>query len=241
MVSFCSTDFIVLMSLCVLLCTDDQPSRYRARETAPARARRTIIKAYSRTTKQDPRGGGGPPPEPTVTADIPTAHRSSPKSSIERYFATFKRWVENYKLHIFYLTMFFLVTGAIFVERAYCELAVHFVYVTYLYALCCRLFCGERTCWIASYCWLWCNCYSWCCILYDVGLLCFVVDHGTKLHHLPERDPLPTVRPLRCRRVLPQDHCPHGSVLHYHALHWSRYQFLPHFHSDSQRSELPVP
>ena len=120
------------MYICVyLLYTDDQPSRYRARETAPARARRTIIKAYSRTTKQDPRGGA-PAPEPTVTADIPTAHRSAPKSSIERYFASFKRWVENYKLHIFYLTLFFLVTGAIFVERAYCEFVMHFVYVTYV-------------------------------------------------------------------------------------------------------------
>ena len=108
-----------------LLDVDDQPSRYRARETAPARARRTIIKAYSRTTKQDPRGG--PPPEATATADIPTTQRYIPKTSIERYFATFKRWVENYKLHIFYLSMFFLVTAAIFVERAYCKFVFCFV------------------------------------------------------------------------------------------------------------------
>ena len=107
---------------------DDQPSRYRARETAPARARRTIIKAYSRTTKQDPRGG--PPLEPTATADIPTTQRHIPSNSIERYFATFKRWVENYKLHIFYLSMFFLVTAAIFVERAYCKLTVYCAYPT---------------------------------------------------------------------------------------------------------------
>ncbi|XP_065907299.1 dual oxidase 1-like [Dysidea avara] len=96
---------------------DDQPSRYRQRETAPARARRTIIKAYSRTTKTDPRGGA--PAEPTVTADIPTTTRSRPSTGPARMFASFKRWIENYKLHIFYLSMFFLVTGAIFVERAY--------------------------------------------------------------------------------------------------------------------------
>jgi len=107
------------MLFLIFYALDDQPSRYRQRETAPARARRTIIKAYSRTTKTDPRGGA--PPEATVTADIPTASRSRPASGPERMFASFKRWVENYKLHIFLLSIVFLVTGAIFVERAYCK------------------------------------------------------------------------------------------------------------------------
>lgn len=217
--------------VCVL-CTEDQPSRYRARETAPARARHTIIKAYSRTTKQDPRGG--PPAEPTATADIPTTQRHIPKTSIERYFATFKRWVENYKLHIFYLSMFFLVTAAIFVERAYCEFVLLFVCATYVltYFLHYRLLCGARKCWIASYCWIWCYNYTWCCVMHDVDLLHPVAHHGPKLHHLPQRDPLQSVRPLRHRCVLPQDHSTHCSVLHCHALCWTWYQFLPHCHSD---------
>ena len=176
------------MTLVCFNYTDDQPSRYRARETAPARARRTIIKAYSRTTKQDPRGG--PPAEPTVTADIPTAHRTIPQNSFLRYFASFKRWVENYKLHIFYLSIFFLVTGAIFVERAYCKFVTHLVCIVCMCTVLNRLFCGERICWVASYCRLWCHCYSWCCLLYDVYLLHFVTDNGTKLHHLPQGDPL---------------------------------------------------
>jgi len=95
---------------------DDQPSRYRQRGTTPAHARRTII---TRTTKTDPRGEA--PPEPTVTADIPTTRRAQPASALERWFASFKRWVENYKLHIFLLSIFFCVIGGLFVERAYCK------------------------------------------------------------------------------------------------------------------------
>jgi len=87
---------ILLIIVCPCVCInyiDDQPSRYRAQKTTPARARRTIIKAYLRTTKQDPQGS--PPAEPNVTADIPTAHRTIPQNSFLRYFASFKRWVEN--------------------------------------------------------------------------------------------------------------------------------------------------
>ena len=97
------------------------PSRYRQRETAPARARRTIIRAYGRTTKGDPRSKGasttleasGP------VADIPTTQRTYTKTKLGRYLAAYFRYTENYKLHIFYLSMFFLITAGIFVERAY--------------------------------------------------------------------------------------------------------------------------
>ena len=93
------------------------PSRYKARENATARARRTIIKAYGRTTKQDPRAQQQLE-ESQVTLQV---KKKSPfvQSPIGRRIAVFLRWVENYKLHIFYLSMFFLITAAIFVERAY--------------------------------------------------------------------------------------------------------------------------
>ena len=99
------------------------PSRYRSRETAPARARRTIVKAYGRTTKGDPRAqGGSGSGEAEITqsfTEIPTVKRSYTKSKIGRYFAAYLRYTENYKLHIFWLSLFALVTCLIFVERAY--------------------------------------------------------------------------------------------------------------------------
>ena len=101
------------------------PSRYRAKETAPARARRTIIKAYGRTSRGDPRSKQSAAAsveeeltQSTVT-EIPVQKRNLTKSKLGRQFAIFIRWVENYKLHIFYLTLFWLVCIGIFVERAY--------------------------------------------------------------------------------------------------------------------------
>ena len=97
------------------------PSRYRSRETATARARRTIIRAYGRTSKGDPRTkeqetqstDAGP------AFDIPVQKRALTQSGIGRRVAVFLRWMENYRLHIFYLTLFELVTIGIFVERGY--------------------------------------------------------------------------------------------------------------------------
>ncbi len=97
------------------------PSRYRSRETATARARRTIIRAYGRTSKGDPRtkeqeiqgGEAGP------AFDIPVQKRSLTQSGLGRRIAVFLRWMENYRLHIFYLVLFELVTIGIFVERGY--------------------------------------------------------------------------------------------------------------------------
>ena len=99
----------------------DVPSRYRARETATARARRTVIKAYGRTTKSDPRGKGE---ESAAEAEassrhIPLKTQKFMTTKWGRYLSVFLRIVENYKLHIFWLTLFMLVTGGIFAERAY--------------------------------------------------------------------------------------------------------------------------
>ena len=101
----------------------DVPSRYRTRETATARARRTVIKAYGRTTRGDPRSKGGETGEDdgsgTISRDIPIQSRRYTKSVYGRYFAAFLRFVENYKLHIFWLSIYFFVTVCIFVERSY--------------------------------------------------------------------------------------------------------------------------
>ena len=90
------------------------PSRYRARETAPARARRTVLRAYA---------GKGDAKKPETSKqsfhDIPTVQRRLASTKIGRYFAIFKRYVENYRLHIFWLSLFFWITIGIFVERAY--------------------------------------------------------------------------------------------------------------------------
>ena len=97
------------------------PSRYRARETAPARARRTIIKAYGRTTKGDPRAkeSEAEAVEHAPVADIPVQKRTLTQTQFGRMISIFVRWVENYKLQIFYFTLFELVVIGIFVERAY--------------------------------------------------------------------------------------------------------------------------
>ena len=99
------------------------PSRFRSRETAPARARRTIIKAYGRTTKGDPRAktaeAGLDSNDAGPAFDIPVQKRSYTQNTIGRYFAVFIRYIENQKLQIFYFTLFMIVTALIFVERAY--------------------------------------------------------------------------------------------------------------------------
>ena len=91
------------------------PSRYRARETAPARARRTVLKAYASTSTAGAKQGKG---TESGTHDIPTVKRTA-QNKFYRFFYSFLRYIENYRLHIFWLTLFFLVTAAIFVERGY--------------------------------------------------------------------------------------------------------------------------
>lgn len=90
------------------------PQRFQARETATARARRTV-RAYGRA-KPAP-AASSKQPESGIT--ITTQKRTLTSTPIGRAISVYVRWVENYKLHIFYLSMFFLVTACIFVERAY--------------------------------------------------------------------------------------------------------------------------
>ena len=91
------------------------PSRYRARETAPARARRTIIRAYGKGKKPEPSK------EESLTQSTVSIQvkKSTPMNPLSRKLFIFARYIENYRLHIFYLSLFFLVCAGIFVERAY--------------------------------------------------------------------------------------------------------------------------
>ena len=93
------------------------PSRFRARETAAARARRTIIRAYGKNQK--PAAEKSEEPAAAQAIEFKTQRRTLTQSSFGRRIAVFLRWMENYRLHIFYLVLFELVTIGIFVERGY--------------------------------------------------------------------------------------------------------------------------
>ena len=101
--------------------SESVPSRFRSRETAPARARRTIIKAYGRTTKGDPRTKNVDAnlDSQDSSIDIPVQKRANSQSEVARNIAVFVRYIENQRLQIFYFTLFMLVTAGIFVERGY--------------------------------------------------------------------------------------------------------------------------
>ena len=90
------------------------PGRYRARETAPARARRTVLRAYGPQTSGAKKSAGQ-----DKIHDIPTVKRAAPKNKVQRFFYIFFRYIENYRLHIFWLSIFWFATIAIFVERSY--------------------------------------------------------------------------------------------------------------------------
>ena len=94
------------------------PTRMRQKETAAARARRTVVRAYSKKAGHKQPQGELPEGSENV-ADIHTEKRTIMNSWIGRRFYVFKRYVENNRLNIFYLSLFFLVSAAIFVERAF--------------------------------------------------------------------------------------------------------------------------
>ena len=95
------------------------PTRYRARETAAARARRTIIRAYGKNQNKPAEAEKSEEPVPASTVEFQTQKRTLAKTGIGRKLSVFFRWMENYRLHVFYLVLFELVVAGIFVERAY--------------------------------------------------------------------------------------------------------------------------
>ena len=97
--------------------------RYRQRENAPSRARRTIIHAYSRTVRHPHHAhtsNGTHSLDNDNVHSIPTEPQL-PRSTgrLARQFFVLKRFVENHRLHIFYLSIYTFITIGIFVERAY--------------------------------------------------------------------------------------------------------------------------
>ena len=98
------------------------PARYhREHENAPARARRTVIRAY-----ENDRGKAllskAEDVESNLTSstiEIPTVKRSAAQTRFRRHYAVFVRYVENHRLQIFYFVLFMLVCAGIFVERGY--------------------------------------------------------------------------------------------------------------------------
>ena len=97
----------------------ENDGRYRQRENAPSRARRTIIRAYNRTVRHPHHTDTHGLDNDTVH-HIPTDSQSTrSKSGLARQFHVLKRFVENHRLHIFYLSIYTFITMGIFVERAY--------------------------------------------------------------------------------------------------------------------------
>ena len=91
------------------------PSYMHRRDTAPSRARRTVIKAYSKKNKQE----DTPEALTDSVANIRTTRHTTNHSWLGKNVEMFQRYIENNRLNIFYLSLFTLVTIGIFVERAY--------------------------------------------------------------------------------------------------------------------------
>ena len=87
----------------------------RSRETTIARARRLFSQAYRKNEK----GSDRPAQSQPSTVQITTIRQNFTTSGFRRNIAIFFRFVENYRLHTFYLSLFYLITAGIFIERAY--------------------------------------------------------------------------------------------------------------------------
>ena len=96
------------------------PSRFRSRETAPARARRTIIRAYGKNGPPKQQAKANVEEELTKSSvDVPTVQKKATQTTIGRKYAIFVRYIENQKLQIFWFVLFMLVTAGIFAERGH--------------------------------------------------------------------------------------------------------------------------
>ena len=97
------------------------PSRYRSRETAPARARRTIIKAYGKDGKGDKKDSSvdAALDSNAPSVEIHVQKQKHSKTAFGRHIQVFVRYIENMKLQIFYFSIFMFILAGIFVERAY--------------------------------------------------------------------------------------------------------------------------
>ncbi|XP_070541735.1 dual oxidase 2-like isoform X2 [Ptychodera flava] len=95
--------------------TIDRGATVIKRENAPTRARKTLIRAYSHPDGE----AEDAKPKRGKSVRVETKKTTYTDSPLLKKFNAFKRYVENYKMHIFWLTLYMLVLLAIFVERAY--------------------------------------------------------------------------------------------------------------------------
>ncbi|KAF6041148.1 hypothetical protein EB796_000544 [Bugula neritina] len=82
------------------------------RENAPTRARKTVLKAYGedRITRRQ------------THVEVKLKPRQAPardRTMIAKKFTEFANYMENYRLHVFWVTLYALLSVAIFLERAY--------------------------------------------------------------------------------------------------------------------------
>ena len=138
------------------------PSRFRSRETAPARARRTIIRAYGKNGPPKQQAKANVEEELTKSSvDVPTVQKKATQTTIGRKYAIFVRYIENPKV----------------ADLLVCPLhACHSRYLCRERPLLCY---RERVWWSQEDCWLWRDHHSWCCLWYDVGILCSLAHNGS--------------------------------------------------------------
>ena len=53
--------------------------------------------------------------------DVRTYEKDYTENKLQQALSKVKRYIETYRLHIFWLTLYTLVCIGIFVERAYCK------------------------------------------------------------------------------------------------------------------------
>ncbi|XP_006816665.1 dual oxidase 2-like, partial [Saccoglossus kowalevskii] len=86
------------------------------RENAPQRARKTIIRAYSRPGEEE---RAQKQRKSNKSIRIETKKKEISTNPAIKKFNAFKRYIENYRMHIFWMTLYLLVLLGIFIERAY--------------------------------------------------------------------------------------------------------------------------
>lgn len=59
-------------------------------------------------------------------SEVKTIEKEYPRGKLAQYINSITRFVENYKLHIFWVVLYTLICAGIFIERAYCKLVVLF-------------------------------------------------------------------------------------------------------------------
>ncbi|XP_014663461.1 PREDICTED: dual oxidase 2-like [Priapulus caudatus] len=89
--------------------------REGARDNATTRARKTIIRAYSK----EGRSKSTAAPSASSQLKVETQKQKFEKNRVQNRINAFVRFVENHRMHIFWFSLYTLVTIGVFAERAY--------------------------------------------------------------------------------------------------------------------------